>query len=107
LGSCYIEVKSVTLVEDGVGLFPDAPTERGRKHVSSLRRIVRSGHRAAAVFVVQRPDARAFSPNRLADPDFCRALSEAVESGVETHAFRCRVSRARIELWDAVPVRMP
>ena len=53
-GLCYVEAKSVTLVEKGVGLFPDAPTERGRKHVGSLEKAVRQGHRAAVVFVIQR-----------------------------------------------------
>ena len=71
-GLCYAEVKSVTLVENGVGLFPDAPTERGRRHMASLASAVRRGHRAAVVFVIQRGDAVAFSTNRSADPLFSR-----------------------------------
>ena len=62
-GLCYVEVKSVTLVENGTGLFPDAPTERGRKHVLTLQKMVECGHRTAVVFVIQRPDAKEFSPN--------------------------------------------
>ena len=69
---CYVEVKSVTLVEDDVGLFPDAPTERGRKHLLSLVEAVKRGCRSAVVFVIQRPDARALSPNRSADPPVLR-----------------------------------
>ena len=105
-GVCYIEAKSVTPVEDGVGLFPDAPTERGRKHVLSLIKAVGMGHRAAVVFVVQRPDVRAFSPNRRADPRFCQVLEDAVAEGVEVYAFRCAVSRSRIDITDALPVRL-
>lgn len=105
-GSCYIEVKSVTLVEAGVGRFPDAPTERGRKHVQSLLRAIGEDHRAAAVFVIQRADAHALTPNRPADPEFCDALREAAARGVETYAYRCAVSRSRIELSGRVPVRL-
>ncbi len=105
-GSCYIEAKSVTLVDDGVGLFPDAPTERGRRHVFTLCEAVRQGHRAAVVFVVQRPDADSRSPNCSADPEFCQALAHAVRNGVEVSAYRCRVSLASIELADEIPVEM-
>ena len=105
-GLCYIEAKSVTLVEDGVGLFPDAPTERGRRHVLTLCEAVRQGHRAAVVFVVQRPDADSLSPNCSADPEFCRALVHAGTCGVEVYAYRCQVSMTSIELADEIPVNM-
>ena len=105
-GQCYVEVKSVTLVENGVGLFPDAPTERGRKHVRSLGEAIRQGHRAAAVFVIQRPDVRSFSPNEVADPHFCETLRESVALGVEVYAYRCAVTRSRIDISKAVPVRI-
>ena len=71
-GQCYVEVKSVTLVEDGVGLFPDSPTARGTRHILSLQQSVEEGHRAAVFFVIQRPDARWFSPNQAADPGFAQ-----------------------------------
>ena len=104
IGTCLIEVKSVTLVEDGVGLFPDAPTERGRRHLGALVRAVREGYRAAVVFVVQREDARACAPHDAADPAFGRTLREAVASGVEAYAYVCRVTRREIRLAYAVPV---
>ena len=104
-GTMFVEVKSVTLVEGGVGLFPDAPTLRGRRHVDELAEAVRQGHRAAVVFVIQRPDASSMSPNRAADPDFCRALDRAVSLGVEVRAYRCGVSRESIEVAAAVPYR--
>ena len=103
-GACFIEVKSVTLVEDGVGLFPDAPTERGRRHLGALVRAVEEGYRAAAVFVIQREDARACAPHDAADPAFGRTLREAVASGVEAYAYVCRVTRREIRLAHAVPV---
>ena len=78
---CYVEIKSVTLVQDGVARFPDAPTDRGRRHVSTLVRAVEEGHRAAAVFVIQRADARALSPYDAHDPLFGAALREGRRRG--------------------------
>ena len=103
-GTCYVEVKSVTLVEDGKSLFPDAPTTRGRKHVLSLQEAVRDGHRAAVVFVIQRDDAESMSPNWPADPEFCRTLALAAEEGVEVHAYRCELAMTHVELSEPVPV---
>ncbi|HEY75497.1 MAG TPA: DNA/RNA nuclease SfsA [Thermoflexia bacterium] len=97
-GTCWVEAKSVTLVEDGVALFPDAPTGRGRRHLEDLITLVREGHRAAVVFVVQRPDARAFAPNGRTDPAFARMLAEAAAQGVEVYAYRCRVTRKAISI---------
>ena len=105
-GVCYVEAKSVTLVVDGVGLFPDAPTIRGAKHVGTLAKAVEQGHRAAAVFVVQREDAEALTPHDEADPVFGAALRQAVEKGVEAYAYRCRVSQEEIVLSDRIPVRL-
>ena len=105
-GRCYVEVKSVTLVENGTALFPDAPTERGRKHLATLQRARAQGHRAAVIFVVQRPDAHSFSPNVDADPKFAAALGAATSRGVEVLAYRCTVSRTDIELSDPLQVRV-
>ena len=74
--------------------------------MSTLVEAVRQGHRAAVAFVIQRPDARAFSPNEDADPEFCQMLRYATRLGVETYAYRCRVSRQDIRIADAVPVRL-
>lgn len=103
-GQCYIEVKSVTLVQDGVARFPDAPTDRGRKHVSTLVRAVEEGHRAAAVFVIQRDDATGLSPYDANDPLFGEALREAVAAGVEAYAFTCSVTPQAVTLGSEVPV---
>jgi sugar fermentation stimulation protein A len=91
----YVEVKSVTLVEDGVGLFPDAPTTRGVKHVEYLRNL---GSGGAIVFVVQRPDCREVRPNETTDPAFARALRAAASAGVKLYAYVCETGRGRIKV---------
>ena len=106
-GVCYIEVKSVTLVENGVGLFPDAPTIRGQRHVANLAQAVKEGHRAAVVFIVQRDDAAAVAPNDTADPQFGRALRQAIRQGVEAYAYKCRVTPREVRLAGQVPVHIP
>jgi len=99
----WIETKSITLVEDGVGLFPDAPTSRGRRHLAELAERVRAGDRAAVVFVVQREDARAVAAHN-ADPAFPAALAEAMAAGVEVYAYVAHVTLHQIRLVRAVPV---
>jgi len=103
-GRCFIEVKSVTLVKEGVALFPDAPTQRGRRHLSELARARAEGHRAAVVFVVQRDDAVRFSPHDEADPAFSQALREAAQAGVEVYAYKCRVREEEVALDAPLPV---
>ncbi len=106
-GICYLETKSVTLVEDdGTALFPDAPTTRGVKHLHTLMRAVGEGHRAAAIFVVQREDALSLKPHDSADPEFGRALREARDAGVEILAFSCQVSPEEIRLAAPLPVAL-
>lgn len=102
-GVCWVETKSVTLVEEGTALFPDAPTGRGRRHVLELLDAVRNGENAAVVFVVQRPDADSFSPYRTVDPDFARVLEQAVDRGVAVKAFTCQVSMSRIAIQGEIP----
>lgn len=103
-GRTYVEVKSVTLVEGGVGLFPDSPTIRGAKHLHTLAEAVRAGHRAAVVFVVQRPDADAFAANEPADPALAAALRRAVAAGVDARAYNCAVSRREVRLDRRLPI---
>ena len=106
-GRCYLETKSVTLVVDqGVAQFPDAPTSRGVKHLRTLSQAVAAGHRAAAVFVVQRSDARSLTPHDAADPEFSAALRSAHAAGVEVYAYRCRVTPEEIRLADPIPVNL-
>jgi sugar fermentation stimulation protein A len=99
-----LEVKSVTLVEDGIALFPDAVTERGARHVRELAEIAaRPGWEAAVLFVLQRPDAGEIRAARSIDPKFSDALAEAAEAGVKVLGRRCRVLEDRVELGSAVP----
>ena len=105
LGLCYIEAKSVTLVTNGVGLFPDAPSTRGAKHLRTLETVLEAGHRAAVVFVVQRPDASAFATSDPSDPDFADALRSALAAGVEAYAYNCEVTERSIRLDQALPIR--
>lgn len=86
----YLEVKSVTLVEGGTALFPDAPTERGQRHMRELADAVGPETSAGVLFLVQRPDARRFRPHEAMDPGFAAALRDAHAAGVEVHAFRSR-----------------
>lgn len=105
-----LEVKSVTLVEDGLGLFPDAVTARGTRHVTELGELAASGERECAVlFLVQRDDARAVMAAPSIDPDFASALADARDRGVRVLARRCRVDAGgeRVELGEPIPVRWP
>jgi sugar fermentation stimulation protein A len=88
-----VEVKGVTLVRGGRALFPDAPTERGTRHVEGLTRAIERGGRAAVIFMVMRSDADSFRPNAKGDPRFSRALAVASAMGVEIYALSCRVTR--------------
>ena len=100
----FAEVKGVTLNEDGTARFPDAPTERGVKHLHSLVRAVEAGYRAAALFVIQRCDVARFEPNQARDPAFARALREAAAQGVEVRALTCTVTPGALEITGEVPV---
>ena len=99
-----LEVKSVTLVEDGVALFPDAVTERGARHVRELSEIAaKPGWEAAVLFVLQRPDAGEIRAARSIDPKFSEALTEAGKAGVRILGRRCTVLEDRVELGISVP----
>ena len=102
---CLVEAKSVTLVREGLALFPDAPTSRGQRHIEALRRAIAQGERAAIVFVVQRADAKAFAPNDEADPPFGRALRKAARDGVEALAYGCQVTPCEVRIVDRLAIR--
>jgi len=105
-GKCYVETKSVTLVEDGIGLFPDAPTSRGTKHLRSLMNALQEGYRTAVIFVIQREDVQGFSTHDSADPEFAVTFRQALAAGVEAFAHRCRVTHRQIELAEQVPIKL-
>jgi len=105
-GACWVETKSVTLVEGKTALFPDAPTGRGRRHLRELAAAVEAGERAAVVFVVQRPDADSFAPHPTADPAFADTLRAVTAAGVDVRAYACDVSLKSIAVSREISVRL-
>ncbi|MEI6892146.1 MAG: DNA/RNA nuclease SfsA [Pontiella sp.] len=100
---CYVEVKNVTLLaEDGTYSFPDAVTERGRKHLHELIEVVNAGHRAAMLFVIPRSDGTGFRVAREIDPNYADALRAASRAGVELHAWQAEVSPEEIRLFKKI-----
>ena len=85
---CYVEVKGVTLVENKVAKFPDAPTSRGTRHLQELIKIKASGKRAIALFISMRDDPESFTPNWKTDPTFSKQLVIAIENGVEALVYK-------------------
>lgn len=104
--ACFIEVKNVTLKEGDRALFPDAVTERGRKHLNTLVRVKKAGMRAVMLYIVQRRDVRIFSPARSIDPAYGKALDEAVRQGVEIIVVQARVMPEGIEYHRVLPIEL-
>ena len=97
----FVEVKGVTLERDGLALFPDAPTERGVKHVRELIEAKKQGFGAYIIFIIQMSEVHTFSPNRGMQPEFAEALLEAEKEGVKILAFDCIVTP------DSITARKP
>ncbi|MCK5803163.1 MAG: DNA/RNA nuclease SfsA [Lentisphaeria bacterium] len=96
---CYVEVKNVSLLaDDGLYSFPDAVTERGRKHLRELTDMVHAGHRAVMLYVIQRSDGCGFRTAHEIDPAYATALADAMQKGVEAFAYRADVELVGIEL---------
>ena len=102
----FIEVKGVTLEEDGIVRFPDAPTERGIKHLEELRACVEVGYKAAVIFVVQMEGMQHFEPNDKTHPQFGEALRQARKAGVEVLAYECKVTPSSLEITKSIPVML-
>jgi sugar fermentation stimulation protein A len=101
---CWLEIKSVGQIINGLASFPDAPTERGRQHVEALTTLAQQGQRTAVIFVVQRDSGRAVVPNAEVDPLFARAMQQAMTHGVEFYAYRCPLTPEGIQLGSEIPV---
>ncbi len=95
---CYVEVKSTTLTDGTLARFPDAVTERGRKHLEELADMVKEGHRAVMFFCVSRGDVKTFSPADDIDPKYGQALRRVAEAGVELLAYTTKVAPDSFEL---------
>ena len=87
--SCFIEVKGVTLIVDDEARFPDAPTERGAKHLKELIKLKKEGNRCVVFFLIQHPAGNSFRPNWENDPEFSKTLNEAYREGVEILVYKC------------------
>ena len=101
---CYLEVKGCTLETDGVCAFPDAPTERGTKHLRHLTQLAKEGHGAWVLFVIQMEDVKYLYPNDTTDPAFGQALRAAKEAGVQILAMDCAVTPETMVIRREVPV---
>lgn len=103
---CFLEVKGVTLEQDGVCAFPDAPTLRGARHLRELTALAREGYGAYVLFVIQMADVLYLHPNDATDPDFGIALREAAAAGVQVLAMDCTVTESTMVIGKSVEVRL-
>lgn len=101
---CFLEVKGVTLENQGVCAFPDAPTERGAKHLRGLLRAAQEGYGAYVLFVIQMSPVRYLHPNDATDPGFGEALRRAAAGGVQVLAMDCIVTESTMDIRSPVPV---
>lgn len=102
----FMEVKGVTLEENGVAMFPDAPTERGVKHVEELIQCKKDGYDAYIVFVVQMSGMKVFTPNERTHKEFGDALRKAKKHGVEILVKDCNVTEDELKITGSLPVRL-
>ena len=103
---CFLEVKGVTLEQDGVCAFPDAPTLRGSKHLRGLADAAREGYGAYMLFVIQMENVRFLRPNDATDPDFAAALRQAAAAGVRVLAHSCAVTPDSMTITGPVSVEL-
>lgn len=103
---CFLEVKGVTLEENGVCAFPDAPTLRGTKHLQGLARAVEEGFGAYVLFVIQMEGVKYLIPNETTDPAFAQALRQAEQAGVEILAVQCRITPEDMDITGPTQVRL-
>jgi sugar fermentation stimulation protein A len=102
----YLEVKSVTFVENGLAQFPDAVTERGAKHALALKKLVESGEGAGILFVCQRPDANSFQPMWYRDPKLGKAVLDANRAGVKVWCITLNISETDMTFNQEIPVNL-
>ncbi len=103
---CFLEVKGVTLENDGICAFPDAPTERGTRHLRELQQAAREGYGAYVLFVIQMADVQYLHPNDATDPAFGAALRSAAQNGVQVLAMDCAVTPDSMTVGKPVEVRL-
>lgn len=103
---CFLEVKGVTLELDDICAFPDAPTQRGAKHLRGLTRLAQEGYGAYVLFVIQMSDVKYLHPNDATDPEFSTALREAARNGVQVLAMDCAVTESTMDIRLPVLVKL-
>lgn len=103
---CFLEVKGVTLEDEGICAFPDAPTQRGSKHLRGLKEAAREGCGAYVLFVIQMENVAYLHPNDKTDPEFGQALREAAEAGVTILAMDCEIKADEMRIRQSVPVKL-
>ena len=103
---CFLEVKGVTLENDGVCAFPDAPTQRGAKHVNELAELAQNGYGAYVLFVIQMEGVKYLHPNDLTDKPFGEALRRANKAGVKILAYDCKIAVDTMEIHKKVEVKL-
>jgi sugar fermentation stimulation protein A len=106
IGSCFVEVKNVTLAVRRIAAFPDAISERGTRHLQELIRLRRQGHRAVLIFVIQRNDCRAFRPADEIDAEYGRWLRRSLNAGVEAFPYAAYVTPQEIALAQRLPLTL-
>lgn len=99
----FVEVKGVTLEQDGVLLFPDAPTQRGVKHINELCKCVEEGYEAYIAFIIQAEKVKYFTPNKRTHPEFAEALKRAKDKGVNILALNCYVTEKSLKIKEFIP----
>ena len=102
----FLEVKGVTLEKDNIVSFPDAPTERGSKHLRELSAAVKDGYKTAVLFVVQMSPVRYFTPAKTQDPLFAQTLADAKKAGVKILAYDCEVTETEMNIRAPIPIRI-
>ena len=103
-GKGFIEIKGATLENQGFVMFPDAPTERGRKHVYEMIKAVENGYMGFILFLIQMRGVKSFTPNAVMDPEFAKAIKLSAESGVNILAYDSIILKNEIRLGDKVPI---
>ncbi len=103
---CFLEVKGVTLETDGVCAFPDAPTERGAKHLRGLAEAAKDGFGAYVLFVIQMSDVQYLHPNDATDPEFGKQLRQAAANGVQVLAVDCQITVDEMKVGNFIPVEL-
>lgn len=102
----FVEVKGVTLENDGVARFPDAPTERGVKHLKELQKAVTEGYKAYVMFIIQMSDVKYFEPNYVTHPEFAEELKKARQNGVIPLAFDCSVTPDSVKIRNPILIKL-